>query len=196
MEKEEIEKNYELYVTWLKKNVGETEVANLFTHLEGNTDECNNLKYAVFGNTVDSGVAYDGSLIKTVFEISSYAKKINKILPEEIQVSEHSITKVAFLSHVAKALMFTENDNSWEKTNRGILYKFTDLDGALRCGERSIMLCMNSGIRFSEVEYEAMRIMDKANDNTDNYTKCFSSTLSMVIRQANEIIMQKNKVKK
>lgn len=185
---EQSNKNYELYSINLKKIIGEEEGDKLIESLGGE----DTVKNATFGANVDCGSAYNGSLIENIFTISSTAKKINKLLPESIQVSDFSITKVAFLSHIAKALMFAENDNSWEKVNRGVLYKFNTLCGALRCGERSVLLSMNSGVRFTEEEFEAMRILDKTNAD-DTYLKNYSTVLSMVIRQANEIITIKNK---
>lgn len=186
-----VEEKFENYKNRLINVFSEEIVENLFKSLGGEEKIMN----AVFGNTVETGVAYDGSLVACSLAIENYAKQINEMLPSSKRAAEDSIVKVALLSHIAKAVMFTENDNSWEKTNRGILYKFEDLDGALRCGERSILLAMNAGVRFTEEEFEAMRIMDKSGDN-DNYTKYYSSSLSLVIRQANEIITLIKHIKK
>lgn len=83
--------------------------------------------------------------------------------------------------------MFLPNDNEWEVTKRGMNYKFNDaLDGALRSGERSILIATNAGIKFSEIEFEAMRINDKSVD--DDYSRYYSSPLSVCVRQASEII--------
>ena len=109
------------------------------------------------------------------------------LLPKEKQADIKSIVKVGLLHHISKVMLYQENDNTWEVNNRGMIYKFNqDLEGALRTGERSTMIASNSGVKFSEIEYEAMRIMDKTND--DNYSKYYSSTLSTVIKQANEIV--------
>ena len=47
---------------------------------------------------------------------------------------------------------------------------------------------MNAGIKFTDAEFEAMCIMDKVNNASDNYSKYFSSTLSVVVKQANELV--------
>lgn len=180
---EVIKKNFENYVNALNELFDESTVSKLIEELGGEE----RLEKAVFGSTTDSGVAYDGSLIACANAIQYYAEGINNMLPNNKKANPESIKKVALLSHIAKSLMFTENDNSWEKTNRGMIYKFETLPGALRCGERSILIAMNCGVKFTPEEYEAMRIMDKSGE-TDNYSKFFSSPLSTVIRQANEII--------
>ena len=84
--------------------------------------------------------------------------------------------------------MVKPQTNDWRSKNLGEKYTYTELDGAIRVGERSILIAMNSGVKFTEFEFEAMRIMDKQNENADNYSKYFSGTLSMVIKQANEMI--------
>ena len=183
--------NFKTYYETLIGLVGDEVAKNLIESVGGEDV----LAKASFGTTVESGVAYDGSLTACSMAIGNYAKKINELFPPSKRANEESIEKVALLSHIAKALMFVENDNTWEKTNRGILYKFENLNGALRCGERSILLAMNAGVKFTPEEYEAMRIMDKAGDD-DNYTKFYSSTLSIIIRQANEIITSIKHIKK
>ena len=90
--------------------------------------------------------------------------------------------------------IYEENDNNWEIINRGMPYNFNnELEGALRIGERSTLIAMNAGVKFTEVEFEAMRIIDKDNSE-DNYTKYFSSPLSTVIRQASELITLTNRI--
>lgn len=77
-----------------------------------------------------------------------------------------------------------------------MVYKFNnDLKGALRVGERSLLIAMNEGVKFTEDEFEAMRIMDKDGAD-DNYSKYFSSPLSMVIRHANEMLDYINRSRK
>jgi hypothetical protein len=98
-----------------------------------------------------------------------------------------SVGKVCLLSQIAKITMFSQNDNAWEVSNRGMVYKYNQMDGALRTGERSILIAMNAGVKFSPTEFEAMGILDR-NPEDDNYKKYFSSPLSTVVRQAAELI--------
>lgn len=189
MSEDIIQKNFKNYKICLIKLVGE-EVAESFLNLLGGEDR---VAKATYSNLLDSGSAYDGSLIKNVMKLSKYADKINNVLPDEVKADSDSIHKVVFLSQMSKVLLFEDNDNNWEVNNRGILYKYNNnLEGALRVGERSILIAMNAGIKFTEIEYEAMRILDKDNGD-DNYTKYFSSPLSTVIRQASELITLENK---
>lgn len=183
-------KNYDDFKKRLETYVGVEETNNLINSLGGD-DVVMDASYA---NLKDSGLAYKGSLIESMLNITKYAVKINQLLPENKQANLNSIVKVGLLHHLAKVLLYEPNDNNWEITNRGMVYKYnSELEGALRVGERSTLLSSNAGIKFSELEYEAMRIMDKTND--DNYAKYYSSSLSIVIKQANEMVSHIYKIK-
>ena len=69
---------------------------------------------------------------------------------------------------------------------RGKIYVFEELKGALRCGERSAWICSEVDIKFTEEEYEAMKVLDK-DLSEDNYAKLFSSPLSIIIKNANDM---------
>lgn len=181
-------KNYDDFKRRLETYVGIEETENLIDSLGGD----DNIMDAPFANTSDTGFAYKGSLVETLLNITTFAVKINQLLPTNKQADLKSIVKVGLLHHLAKVQLYEPNDNSWEITNRGMVYKYnSDLLGALRVGERSILLACNAGVKFTEYEFEAMRIMDKTND--DNYAKYYSSSLSIVIKQANEIVTLINK---
>ena len=62
-----------------------------------------------------------------------------------------------------------------------------ELGASLRCGERSLLLSMTAGVKFTDEEYEAMRVVDKVNEG-DNAVRWYGTILSMLIRQANEIV--------
>lgn len=175
--------NLATYKHYLHNLIGE-DVTNDLINLLGGDEEIMN---ASFGMTEDSNTAYDGALIRMALSIANYAKRLNELLPEEKRVANSSIYKVALLHHIAKAVMYTKNTNDWEVKNRGILYKFNNNDISLRCGERSVLLAMTAGVKFSDDEFEAMRVIDKINEG-DNTVRWYGSTLSMLIRQANEII--------
>ncbi len=144
------------------------------------------LMRASFGMQDDSGTAFEGSLVMCSLEIAEYAKKINETF--NFGISNASIYKVALLSHIAKALMYVKNTNEWEVQKRGFLYKFNNsLNGSMRCGERSVYIAMQADIKFTEEEFEAMRVVDKINEG-DGEIRWYGTPLSMVIRQANEIV--------
>ena len=184
LSKEILVSNFSKYKKRLITYVGEQETESIIEELGGD-DAVMNATYANMDNT---GLAYDGSFTETVIALTVYAIKINGLLPEEKQVSKESIAKVALLSQIGKVLLFKPQTNDWRRKNLGENYTYAELDGAIRVGERSILIAMNSGVKFTEFEFEAMRIMDKQNENADNYSKYFSGTLSMVIKQANEMI--------
>lgn len=184
LSKEILVSNFSKYKKKLITYVGEQEAESIIEELGGD-DAVMNATYANMDNT---GLAYDGSFTETVIALTVYAIKINGLLPEEKQVSKESIAKVALLSQIGKVLLFKPQTNDWRRKNLGENYTYAELDGAIRVGERSILIAMNSGVKFTEFEFEAMRIMDKQNENADNYSKYFSGALSMVIKQANEMI--------
>ena len=192
MQNDVIVKNYTNYKNGLTKIVGEECTEKLIELLGGDEVVMN----ATYANLSDSGSAYDGSFVKNIIRLTKIANQINEILPEDLRADKNSVYKVCLLSQVAKVVMLSKNENNWEVANRGMVYKYNKLEGALRTGERSIMLATNAGITFNEVEFEAMGILDRSADD-DNYKKYFSSSLSTVVRQAAEIItlMNKNSVK-
>ena len=175
--------NYIKYKRYFDNLVGEECADQLIKSVGGEEVLVN----ASFGMSEDSNTAFDGALIKFSLEIAEYAKKLNEILPEDKRVPNSAIYKVALLQHIAKAVMYTKNDNEWEVEKRGIYYKFNELGASLRCGERSLLLTMTSGVKFTDDEYEAMRVVDKINEG-DNAVRWYGTILSMLIRQANEII--------
>lgn len=177
-----VEKINENYVLFLKKLEGVgVDYANIVKYVGEN-----NLKNATFAINSDMGMAYDGSLINIILrKVTKYAVLINQMLPENVKVNEESLIKVCLLHQISKAIMFEENDSTWEKTNRGLLYKYSELEGSLRCGERSAYICLSNGVQFTPEEYEAMRIMDK--DSEDTYTKFYSSPIATIVKQANEL---------
>lgn len=190
MSEDKIQKNFETYANGLIKLFGEETANNIIAALGGKEK----VSRATYSHLKDSGSAFDGSLLKNIIRMAQYANKLNEVLPDYAKADINSINKVCMLCQIAKALLYEENDNNWEIINRGMPYKFNnDLEGALRIGERSTLIAMNAGVKFTEIEFEAMRIIDK--DSTeDNYTKYFSSPLSTVIRQASELITLTNRI--
>ena len=150
---------------------------------------------ASFTYSNEFGVAYDGSLLQNVLRIfTPYALKINENLPEQFRVDRNSLLKVCLLSHIAKCVTFEKNPNQWEVNNRGLVYKFASLHGSLKLGMRSLIICQKLGITFDEVEAEAMIVMDR--DENESQVKYYSSTLSTIIKQANELTFLQNRLEK
>ena len=180
-----LEENYKKVVYYLNKLFDSESVDKYLEKLCGNNYDL--IKEGSYATTKSTGLAYRGSLLQTIFEICDYACKINEILPEEKRVERSDIYRAGILSQLIKAILFQENTNEWEKEKRGIIYTFTDQGLALRMGERAAYYALSSGLDISMEVYEAIRILDK-NDNNDNYTKYYSGTLANIIRQATEIV--------
>lgn len=183
MQKDILVRNYEKYKKALDNLIG-AEIADEIIEAVGGAEAVMNASYS---NLIDSGSAFDGSFVKTAIKIANTASGINKLLPEKFQADDSSIYKVCLLNQIAKVVMLSKNDNNWEVVNRGMVYKYNTLEGALRTSERSILICANAGLKFSPTEYEAMGILDRNTDD-DSYKKYFGSTLSTVVRQAAELV--------
>lgn len=180
-------KNYSIFIKKLNEIGVNTEL------IESNLQE--KLINASFTYSNEFGVAYDGSLLQNVLRVfTPYALKINENLPEQFRVDRNSLLKVCLLSHIAKAITFEKNPNQWEVNNRGLVYKFASLPGSLKLGMRSLIICQNLGITFDEVEAEAMIVMDR--DENESQVKYYSSTLSTIIKQANELTFLQNRLEK
>ena len=151
------------------------------------------IKNATFTSNNDSGSAYDGALLQNVKEIAIIAVKNNDMLPESVQVDKKSLLKVCFLHQIGKVNMFIPTKDDW-KIKRGIKYDFADYDYALKTGMRSIGLCMKYGINFTDEELEGMTILDRSID--DDQSRYLASMLSVLIREANFIVMTKNRIEK
>lgn len=188
LSEELIVKNYSTYKQSLIHYIGQECTNNLIQILGGD----DNVMNATYHNMENSGLSFNGSFTYTVIQLTSYVVRLNELLPKEKQVDKNSLVKVALLNQIAKVVLFTEQTNEWRKQNIGENYIFAKLNGALKNGERSILLATNAGVHFSELEYEAMRIMDKDSEN-DTQSKYFSSTLSILIKSAINIIDATNR---
>lgn len=178
MTEEQKEKNYNIFIEKLN-NIG-VNTANLVSAIG------TQLKNATFINTNEHGLAYDGSFIEIILKkVTSYAVRINELLPQSKQVDKNSLVKVCLLHQIAKAIRFIPNENQWEREKRLMNYKYNPNNPSIRCGLHSVALCMQYGISLSTEEIEVMTIMDR--DGTDEQAKYYSSIMSTIVRQANEL---------
>lgn len=178
LKESKINSNFTLFEKRLKESFG-IDVDKL-------NEELPQLKEASLAISKDSGCAYPGSLIDKTISLVVLAKKINSILPEEDKVNEESLIKVCMLQHLSKAKTIVPNDNQWEIDKRGFLYKFNEDNTVLKCGALSSYIALRCGAEFSDEELEAMTIIDRTSD--DKQASLFASTLSVVVRQANELM--------
>lgn len=132
----------------------------------------------------DTGCAYPGSLVVHINLLTAIAKRLAKIISGTFNIDEGSLVKVCLLQHLSKIDMYEPNDNQWEINNRGLNYKFVELKGKLKFGERSILNAMNLGIKLLPEEFEAIKCLDNEKDGNSKYGDCILTT---IVRQANEL---------
>ena len=136
--------------------------------------------------------AFPGGLIDHVLKTTKYAIGINKLLPESMSVESHSIVKVCFLHQIGKTFLYKWNESEWHRKNQGKTYVYNEELVSMRVGERSIFYATQYGVHLTEEEYQAIINYDKGED--DKQSKWYSTTLSTILKQANElaIIEEKN----
>ena len=186
MTEEKINRNYLLWIEYLKKyNCYSEELINEYG---------DSIKVASFAMNETSGGAYQGSLLDIVLcnlcviasHINENAFGINdkgKIKHPFLQVDKNSLMKVLLLQHIAKAEMFVPSSEQW-KINKGMFYEFNpNTQTALKLGERSIFLCQKYGIKLTEEEYDAMKICDKEEDKNNSFT----TPLAELVKIANQL---------
>jgi hypothetical protein len=153
------------------------------------------LKNASFNMNEANGGCYEGSLIEVIlnnlctlgYHINELAFGLNdkgKRNHPFLNVNTEMIMRVLLLQHISKAEYFITQTENWKK-NKGYLFDFNgELETQLKMGERSAFLCMKHGIQLSEIEFEAMTIVDKDD-------KCFNShqnQLVVLVKTINQLI--------
>lgn len=156
----------------------------------------NNIKNAPFGLTESSGGAYQGGLLNVVLNnlcvlgthINEYAFGLNdkqKYKHPFLVVNMHMLIRVLLLQHISKSQLFVYNKSEW-KAKRGQPYDFNDeITTSMRCGDRSVYLCQKYGIKLTEEEYEAMKIIDKDDDKWNP----FMNPLTQLVRVVNQLTL-------
>jgi hypothetical protein len=153
------------------------------------------LDTASYSTKSDTGLAYDGALLNTVLtKLAVFAIKINELYPEEIRADTNSIVKVCLLQHISKCKRLEKSEDEWRIKRLGELYTYADGNPAIGTGLHSLIMATTAGIEFTPTEVEAMTIIDRKED--DMQAKYYSSILTNIIRQANELTyIQINKKK-
>jgi hypothetical protein len=145
------------------------------------------LYLASYSNNNDVGLAYEGSMIDTSLKkLAVFAVKLNDIFPEQMRVDKASLVKVCLLQHISKAERFVKSNDEWRKTRLGELYSYTKGMPAIGIGLHSIAMATSCGVEFTTEEIEAMTIIDRKDD--DAQIKYHSSLMSMIVRQANDMV--------
>ena len=145
------------------------------------------LRNAAGALSIDTGLAYPGALIVHINLFTSIALRLAKMVAGTFPgLSPEMITKVCLVQHLSKIEMYEPNDNQWEIDKRGFAYKFAELDGCLKFGERSALNALNLGVKLSPIEFEAICSLDKEGEEVRN-RKYVVDILTTIVRQANEL---------
>lgn len=137
--------------------------------------------------------AYPGGLVDHIFTITKYAVEINNLLPTKLRVDVQSLIKVCFLHQIGKTYLYKLCESEWHRENQGKMYDYVENLIAMRIGERSIFYCTKYCVDLTEEEYQAIINFDKPED--DQQSKWHSETLSVILRQANELAIIEEKDK-
>ena len=165
---------------------GNMQLANLAEHFDEETLK-HDLKEAAGALSIETGLAYPGALIVHINLFTNIAERLAKMVCGTFpNVTREQLVKVCCLQHLSKIEMYEVNDNQWEIDKRGFLYKFAETEGCLKFGERSALNAMNSGVKLTPTEFEAICCLDKDGEDAKN-RKYIVDILSMIVRQANEL---------
>lgn len=143
-------------------------------------------KMAPVAPSIESGLAYDGSLIQHILNVYHYAKALKGVYSGFKDIDNRSLVKVIVFHQLGKVGMFAPNPEEWQVKKQGKVYTFIERGYCLKTGDLSKMICGNAGISFTPEEYEAMSIMDKSAEEYESMNK-YRTHLSTLIRMANDM---------
>ena len=133
---------------------------------------------------------FNGGLVDHIIRMTAHALKINDGLAPSKQVGKESLIKVCFLHQIGKAKMFKPNTSSWH-LERGINFAWNEETIALKVAENSIKYIMNTGIKLTEDEYDA--IMLYGGEFTNRPLKSEGERISSIVKAANIIAIIEEK---
>jgi hypothetical protein len=137
--------------------------------------------------------AFPGGLMDHIILTTKYAVEMNLSLPQDLRVNNESLIKVCFLHQIGKTFLYKMCESEWHRTNQGKMYEFVDDLVSMRVGERSAYYALKYGVELSEEEYQSIINYDKPDD--DKQAKWHSSTLGVILKQANELAIIEEKSK-
>ena len=129
--------------------------------------------------------AFPGGLIDYILTVTKYGINLNDILPESQRVDKKSIIRVCFLHQLGKVKLYKFCESEWHRKNQGKMYDFNEDLVSIRVGVRSAYYSLRYGVELSDEEYQSILNYDKTDD--DKQSKWYGSTLSTILRLANEL---------
>lgn len=133
-------------------------------------------------SNLDMNNCFEGGLLDHIIRVTTYANKINNLLPESQKQDTASLVKVCFLCQIGKCFLFNDNQSQWHKDNLGKMYEFNQDLIAMRIGERSINYAVKNGVKLTDEEYQAI-ISHETSENNEMY-RWHSEILSEILRIA------------
>lgn len=149
---------------------------------------------ATWSMAVESGGAYAGAMLDIVLNhLCNLAYCFNEIALTDIRtkntthpyikVSTDMLIRVLLLQHISKAELFVPQTEQW-KAKKGMLFTYNpEIETTLKVGERSLYLCQKYGIALSEDEFDAMRVIDKMEEQSIG---TYTTPLALMVRMANQ----------
>jgi hypothetical protein len=129
--------------------------------------------------------AFPGGLIEYILIVAKYGINLNDMLPVSQRVDKKSIMRVCFLHQLGKVKLYKFCESEWHRKNQGKMYDFNEDLVSMRVGERSAYYSLRYGVELSDEEYQSILNYDKTDD--DKQSKWYGSTLSTILRLANEL---------
>ena len=112
-------------------------------------------------------------------------------LNDSEKVDNNSLIKVCFLHQIGKTFLYIWCESEWHRTNQGKIYEYNEKLVSLKIGERSAFYALKYGVELNDEEYQAIVNYDKPDD--DKQSKWYGSTLSTILKQANELAIIEEK---
>ena len=129
----------------------------------------------------DLGNAFAGGLIKHILTVTKYMVSLNEILPKPLELPIESVIKVGLLHQIGKSELFKVLDSSWHN-QRGIMYEFNNDLPSMKVSERSVEICVASGIQLTTDEFRGILNFDK--EDSDKQSKYHNSIVGVLLRSA------------
>jgi hypothetical protein len=136
--------------------------------------------------------AFEGGLIDHTLKVTSYAVKLNDILPEAKKIDKASLVKVCCLHQIGKAKLYKICESQWHRDNQGKMYDFNDDMISMKVGERSALYALQHGVELTEEEFSAIVFHDR--DESDAQVKWHNSMLGEILKMANILAIREEKI--
>jgi hypothetical protein len=139
--------------------------------------------------------AFPGGLVDHLLRVTSYAVKINDMLPESLKQSKNSVVKVSLLHSIGKVGLYIPCKSEWHIKNQGKMYEFNENLTSMSVGERSVFYITSNGNNIlNEYEYQAILNYDK--DSSDKMSEWHSSPLGVILKMAIKLAIMEEKTNK